>query len=321
MAKSKEKYSAAELAALILETQGSIRELLKSEDAALLSKADDDSKGDEPKEESAPPEASSAPAEESAPAEAPAPAPEASAAPPAASASPEAPAAPPGDAAPMDPAQASGQPAAAAPGFVEALKAAYAQLAEQEGGDEVLKSHWMALKEVIAARMAASAPPAAPGADPMAASPAPAAPAGADPMAASAPAAPAPASPPMVSSAPVPPPDMAMKSEKALLEKLAKSEAQIAELQKTMESVQRGFEVFTRKPVQTAIRGKDLTTLAKSEESPKVNVSELSKTELHKKLGEITKNPDMRKSERQLVNSYFAGTVKAEALQVLFEKK
>jgi hypothetical protein len=342
---AKTTYSKAELTALIKETQQQVRDLLKSEDAMAknadcappaspMVKEEDKKDGPPPKKD----ESSDSSSESSGP---PAddkkdgpPAPPAddksSAAPPAgdqsappapgADASASAPPADPTSAAPAAPAPGGDPAGSAATGdSVEALKAAYAQLSP-----EALKAHYMALKEIISAQVASAQSAAAPVA-PAPPAPAPGAPVGAPPAVAPAPAAPAAPAPdasaaalPAEGSMPVTD-ELAMKNENELNEKLAKSETKITELEKSLNTVTKAFELLMRKPERKALRGKDVS-LAKSEPVA-VEVAKLSATELAKKLAEVAKNPELKKSDRNLINGYFNKKVKAADLQVLFDKK
>lgn len=302
----------AELAALIRETRQELRDLLKSEDAAL---AKDDDKSappaDDKKEDSAPPADSTGDSSSAPP-------------PPAASASPAAPPAPPADpsagapptgdpasAPPADPA-ASADPAAAAGSAggdsVETLVAAYSQLAAQPGGPEMLRAHFMALKQVIAQTTGAVDPAAS-------APPAPAAPPAAPPAPAATPDAAPPGLPPEGMQ-----PDLAMKNEKELLEKLGKAEGELASMKKDVANMAVILEKFTRKPERKGLTGKDVAALTKSEPVV-VDPTKLKKDELNKKLAEIAKNPELKKSDRDLINDYFGRKVKVADLAPLFEKK
>jgi hypothetical protein len=340
---AKTTYSKAELTALIVETQKQVRDLLKSEDAALLAKEEEKKDGPPPKKDESKDSSSSSdssessgppsddkssdgppapPADDSSSAAPPA---GDSSAPPAPGADASAPPAPGADPASPSPAPASADPAAASPtggDSVEALKAAYAQLTP-----ESRKMHFLVLKDLCAADVAATASAAAPvapapaGAAPPAPAPAPAAPVA--PPAAP-PAAPGPDA--ASASAPLPPEasnpvtdELAMKNEKELNEKLAKSEAKISDLEKSLTSVTKAFELLMRKPERKAVRGKDVS-LAKSEPVA-VEVAKLSSTDLAKKLAEVAKNPELKKSDRDLINGYFNKRVKAADLQVLFDKK
>lgn len=312
------KLNKAEMAALIDETRQELNNLMKSEtaQAALLAKGDGPPPDDKKEDSGPPPDDSSSSDSAGGP-----PPPDASSAPPPdASASPAPPAGPPDASAsagapPDASAPPAGDPAASAnpADSVETLKAAYAQLPP-----EALKAHFMALKEVIAASMAPAAPMAgAPPADPMAGA------MGAPPAASASPAPPPMAPAASASPAPMAPPvdPMAMKNEKELLEKLAKFEARFADQEKSLGSVIQGFEILMRKPERKAIRGKDIAGLAKSEPTA-VDVSKLSRPELLKKCSELASNPDLKKSDRDLITRYVSDRqAKSATLQVLFDKK
>jgi hypothetical protein len=302
-------YSQTELADLINATRAEVNKLLKSEEASgqpvaptITKDEGSDSKPPPKKDESAPPaddkSSSAPPADASAP-----PADDASAPPPPApdaSTAPVDPAA--GDASPpVDPSQASAAP----PDSVESLKAAYAQLPP-----EALKAHFMALREVIAASVAAQSPaaPASPVAPAAVAAP-PAGPPAAPPASAVAP-------PP---AAPAMPPEAAMKNEKEMQEKLAKSEEKIAELSKGLETVTKLFDKIVRKPQRHGVRVMD-PELVKSE-PVQVDTKSMKRVDLLKAVSDLAKNPDLKKSDRQLINDYVAKRVSADKIQVLFDKK
>lgn len=315
---TKDKYQDEELSALIQETRSQIADLLKSEEAALrknaIVKADDDKGPPDEGSESSGGDSSggdSAPAPSAEPSASAPPGGDASAPPPAPGGDPMASAAPPGGA-PADPAAAAGS---AGGDSVETLMAAYSQLPP-----ESLRSHFMALKQVIATQMAAPAAGGAPGgappmgADPMASA---APPMGADPMSAGA-GAPPPAAPPAgpgmagEGSKPIDPASqMALKSEKEMSKRFE-------QIEKSLESVTKGFELLMRKPDRKGITGKDV--IAKSEPQA-VDITKLKPAEINKALSDVARNPNLKKSDRDLINGYFNKKVKVADLAPLFEKK
>jgi hypothetical protein len=115
-------------------------------------------------------------------------------------------------------------------------------------------------------------------------------------------------------------PAMAMKSEsdKELLEKLTKAEGSVKTLESSVEKITKAFELMLSKPQRKAVTGKDLAKSAKEVE--KVDVTKLTKAQLATKLTELA-HKDLKKSERNLINGFYKGTVKVEALAALFEVK
>ncbi len=117
---------------------------------------------------------------------------------------------------------------------------------------------------------------------------------------------------------------MAMKSEKtdravALVKKEAdEAKAELAEVKKSMEAVTKAFELLLKKPVRQAVTGKDMVTMAKSEQA--VDVSKLSKAEITAKLGRITRDPKLEKSDRNLVNDFYNNKVNVDAIAHLLNK-
>jgi hypothetical protein len=324
MATTKTTYTNAELNALIAEFSQEFDTLVKAEATKMpaLKKSDDgdsddkappSKEGSESGSESAPPADASA----SAPPDAP-PAPDASAA--------SAPPAPDASAA-----SAPADPAASAAGAdpMQALVQAYGQLSDGE-----LQQHFMALKQVLDAKMAASAGPAA-GAPPAAAGAAPAgmappAPAGMAPPAPAPEASLPPAGPGAVSplagegSQPVDPnATMALKSEfDSKLNELKKSsdkaieekDAEIARLNKSVEGLVESMTKFFGTPQRKGVTGKDIGAGLMKSEKP---VVELSKSEITKKLTAAARNPKLEKKDRELINNFYKGTVSVDALSHL----
>lgn len=219
-----------------------------------------------------------------------------------------------------DPAAAGGvppaDPAAGAAGGdpVQALTQAYSQLSPEE-----LQSHFFALQQVLQAQMGGGAGGAAP-------APGAGAPPGADPMAASAgapgpaaagapPAAPGGAGPaPMAGegSKPVDPmASMAMKSMKDELD-LVKGERDA--LKKSLTGLSETLEKLASKPQPKAIQATDAAVLSKSEQ-PKTLT--MTRQQVLKKLAVVAANPDLKKSDRNLINKFCVGGVEVDAISHL----
>ncbi len=315
------KIKESELKALLEEVATDLSKAFESEKDKLVKAelAKDDAPGEETPDESPA-------ADASAPADAPpspspeegsesAPAPDA-----AASASPDGAPAP--DAA-MDP--AADAAAALTP---EALQAEYSKLAPEE-----LDMH---IKAALAAKAAvAGAPDASAGAPPMA-PPDASASAGAPP----APAA-APPSPPM------PDDPMALKSElsaghkkanggqikaggslgksedesdgkiEALLkesaEKVAALEALVKSQGEDNENLAKAIKLMMEQPLRKAVTSVAHLPKVEAEKAP------LTKAVINARLKELSAKPDLKKSDRQLINDFYDGVVKADALAPLFE--
>ena len=291
-------YSNAELNALISEFSTEFDALVKSEVAKgeSLAKAEGDSDGDEgpPKKEASSPPVSDASADASPPAGSPPPADASASTPPEA---------------PPDAAAASPEaPGATAADPMEALKQAYKQLSPEE-----LQQHVLALSEVMKAQQASAAP--APVPDAMGAG----APAGMPPPPPAA-GAPAPAAPAMAGegSKPVDPMStMALKSELEKEIKLIKAERDAANSKAATleESVMALTDTLTKaisQPTRKALTGKDIDGLLKSEQKP-VTFDHLSRTEITRKLTAVAKT-ELKKSDRELINNFYKGTVKVDAL-------
>ncbi len=269
--------------------------------------ADDEGGSDDaapsPSPDGPPADASSAPAGAS-PSPSPSPAPDASASP----------------AGAVDPMAAAGaqDPAMAGAGADQGgqLEQAYAALSDDE-----LKAHMQALTASVMARMGAQDQglmgAGAPAADPMGGSPAAAGPAmpemappaGPDASASMSPppapaqkAMPAPAAPQMLKAAPAP--GMVVKSERAAKEEtLSKaSEERIQGLEKTLEGVTSLLEAILTKPVQRSVTSM-AEYIAKSE-SDKPATRKMSRAELMKAATEKSKQPDLKKSERDVINKF-----------------
>lgn len=229
--------------------------------------------------------------------------------------------APGGDAeAPADPAAAG--PEAGAPGAdagapadpamdqaplsPEALQAEYAKLPPEE-----LDMH---IQAALAAK-AALAGPAGPGADGMA-------PMGPD-AGAPVPPAPAPSPAPMAMNEDFhnsPERDAPHGKGAPGMELARKHEQEISELKALVKSQQEEFNQvatalknFVEAPQRKAVTS--VAHLAKTEAPPKV----ITKESINSRLLELSKRPDLKKSDRQLINDFYDGKVKADALAPLFE--
>lgn len=309
------KYTKEELRGLIAETRAQLGDLLKAE-AGKQVPVPDANGGQMKKEEESAGE-SHAPAEESSASSSESSGPPAPASDSASAGGPPAPDASASASAPADP--AAGGSAGGAPVDLPSLVAAYSQLSPEE-----LQMHVQALQQVMSA--AQGAPPAG-GAPVGAGGPPPGDPAMAG----------APAGGPPPGGAPAPGPDavapmaaegskpvdpaMAMKSEsnKDVLERLTKAEGNAKNLESTVEKLTKAMELMLTKPQRKAVTGKDLAKSAKEVE--KVDVTKLTKAQLTAKLTEVARKPDLKKSERNLINSFYKNQVKVEALAPLFETK
>lgn len=320
------KLNKSELNKLLAQVTDDVQELLKHEadEGESLSKADE---GEEAPAEKKPEGSSSEPTGE-----------EASAAPPA---GPEASAdagPPPGPEAGMEGAPPEGEgsptgdPAADAGATPEALQAEYAQLPPEE-----LKMHFLACKAALMAVMSGQ-----PGADGAAGGPPPGPEASAD--AGAAPMGGPPGAPPAgpEASAPVPPAPQfgkkefksegsggqMSKSEKEFSERLSKAEeamAEVVELKKALASkdqtiaaleenvgkVAAGFEkLLTRQQVmRKSLTGISYVTKPGAEvANPTADFSHMSKSEVVRKLNEVTASPNLSSADRNLITRYTVGT-------------
>jgi hypothetical protein len=217
--------------------------------------------------------------------------------------------------APADPAAAS----PSAPLDVESLKAEYSQLPPEE-----LEMHLVACKAAYAEQQAAAggvspdagAPPA-PGASP---SPSPS-PSPAPPPAAASPS-PSPSAPPGPPADQSPPP--AMKGEMSAGKQLevadaknrngglAKSEdvlqleAKIEEQDKMINGLAKAIELVFQKPQRKAVTS--VSFLAKGEQNSNTEIT-LTRPEILAKLNAKVLDPSLKKSDRQLINSFCVGSV------------
>jgi len=292
------KIKESDLKALLDEVASDLSKAFESEKDKLV-KADlakDDAPGEESPGEEAP---APAPEEgsESAPPDAPPEAPPADAsAPPDASASPDGAPAPD---APLDPAAEAS--AALTP---EALQAEYSKLAPEE-----LDMH---LKAALAAKAAvAGAPDASAGAPPMA------------------PPGPEASAPPMAPPAGPPMDPLAMKSELSVDQKanggqISKSEksnsdeiealkALVKSQAEDTENLAKALKLMLEQPLRKAVTSVAHLPKVEAEKAP------LTKASISARLKELSQKPDLKKSDRQLINDFYDGRVKADALAPLFE--
>lgn len=189
--------------------------------------------------------------------------------------------APPPDAPPAPGADAPpGGEEAGAPTFDE-LKAEFAKLAPEE-----LEMYFLAAKAAMQEAQGA------PGAG---APPSPSASAGPPPSAA-----PSPSAPP------------AMKAEMKPNGELAKAEAKIAELSQHVENLAKMVEHLAV-PQRKAITAS--TYLGKSEDK----ATTMTDTQIKQKLGERARERDLKKSDRELINSFCVGTVNKKDIEHLLK--
>lgn len=298
------KIKESELKDILAEVAEDLAKAFKSTEDKLA-KAEPIAKDDGPPQEDESPEASSAPAEGSEGSEPSAPPADASAppAPPA-----DASAAPSPDASPapegMDP--AADQAAALTP---EALQAEYSKLAPEE-----LDMH---IKAALAAKAAVAGAPDAGGLPPPDASAAPA-------MDASAPPAAPPAPPAMKAELPPSPErkgkdsiDSIAKSEFEALNKKQNDEieglkAMIKSQADEIETLVKIAKHIVEQPLRKAVTS--VAHLPKVEEK-----KELTAAAIHARLKTLSAKSDLKKSDRQLINDFYDGRVKADKLAPLFE--
>jgi hypothetical protein len=295
-----------DLLSLVEEVRRDMNSIIKSEAAKGRLKKSDEG------EESEPEGGESAPADDAPPAGGDAP----PAGDPSASAPPTDGAPPAGDpsAPPADPAAGEAAPAAG-PSFEE-LVTLYTQLPPED-----FEAHLAAIQQAAQTRGggAMGAPGAGPSADPAAAGAmgAPGAGPSAPPAGPSAPpsAGPGPSAPP--SAPPSPGPEDAFKSE---------TRSQVEALTKAVETLTKGFEAIVTAPKRKAVTGVTFVPMAKSEEPLKPArkpFADLAKNrqELHDALVEMTKDPSLKKSDRERINAFYAGSLKVEGLESLFAEK
>ena len=298
------KIKESELKDILSEVAEDLAKAFKSTEDKLV-KAEPIAKDDGPpqEDESGSDEASSAPAEGSEGSEPSAPPADASAPPADASAPPASP-----DASPapegMDP--AADQAAALTP---EALQAEYSKLAPEE-----LDMH---IKAALAAKAAVAGAPDAGGLPPPDASAAPAPDASAPPA--------APPAPPALKAELKASPERGGKDS---IDSLGKSEFEamskkqndeIEALKALVKSQAEDIETLAKvaqKIMEQPLR-KAVTSVA---HLPKVEEKkELTRETIHARLKTLSAKPDLKKSDRQLINDFFDGRVKADKLAPLFE--
>lgn len=199
-----------------------------------------------------------------------------------------------------DGAAAGGPPAEGAPGeggeaggapSVEQLVQLYSQLP-----DEQFEAHFMAIQQVAEQKQGGASPEAGAGAPP-----------------------PAPAAGP---SAGAPPPGgapMAMsEADKAEMEGLKKSVKLLTDALETVtnaplrKSVTRYENGIAYIPYQGAVMAPEGKSLKKS-------FKELTKAEVHEKLKEVTADPKLAKSDRELINGYYSRSVTLDKLEKFFQ--
>lgn len=286
------KIKDSELKAILAEVEADLSKSLDAE-VSKLSKADGE---DAPpaKDEEIAPEASAPAAEESAPAAE-------MSAPPAEEASASAPEAPPAEGS-APPAEGAADPAQDDSISPEALQAEYAQL-----DPESLKAHYLAAKAALFAVMGAAEQSAAPAAPPEASAP-------------MAPPAPEGSAPALKAEA-----DMSAETKKAnggKIETVAKSEKSLSKSEKDellalREQVALQDKLFEllNTPVRKAVTAVDY--VAKSDVSAEKRV--LSKSEVTEKLKVVTADPKLAKSDRELVNRFYSGTVSIDQIEHLLK--
>lgn len=198
-----------------------------------------------------------------------------------------------------------------------ALEAEYAKLPPEE-----LKAHYLACKAALFAVMGGGegASPEA-GAPPPAAAPSPAAPA------------PSPAAPPMAMSemgtevgkdlqagnggegAPTPKPEAAAKAEVSPSASASVTKSEKDELEALKAQLDTMFKFVNKivgKPLQKAVTSAEYVAPAgeKADLDPKAVTS---------KLNELTRKPDLKKSDRDLINRFYDGEVKIDAIEHLLK--
>ena len=199
-----------------------------------------------------------------------------------------------------------GQPGAQGPVDPAALEAEYSKLPLPE-----LQAHYLAAKAALFAQMGQGQGQGAPQGAPPPSAPPPGPSAGAPP-------------PPGAGA----PPQMAMSADEGHAKETyghippnggygkedytKKSEgdmqAQINELTKIV-------NLFVGKPIQKAVTG--TSYVAKSEET--VEVKSITPAQVTAKLSQLTRSPDLKKSDRDLVNGYYEGTVNVSAIAHLLK--
>lgn len=192
----------------------------------------------------------------------------------------------------------------------QALEAEYAQLPLEE-----LKAHYLAAKAALFAAMQGGGDPAAAGAGAPPAGPA----AGASPSA-------PPAAPPAGPSASAGAPPMAMSEGKNIAgvsqqgnggQKVAVKKSETEQLQEQIEALTKIVSGFVNRPMQKAITG--TTYVRKSEDFGGENRKPMSENEITDKLTKLTRDPNLKKSDRDAINRYYEGAVKIDAIEHLLK--
>lgn len=223
----------------------------------------------------------------------------------------------------------AGEPGMEGPVDPAALEAEYAKLPPEE-----LKAHYLAAKAALFSVMGGQDQGAPP---PEAAPSAPAAPPASP--------APAPSAPPMAMSemgqecgkdlqagnggegAPAPKPEAGKavgKAEASASSPSASSPSASVTKSETVEDLKAQLEVMAKivnivvgKPLGKAITG--LNYVPKAGAAVETEPKKLSKAEITTKLAEITRKADLKKSDRNLIDGYYDGEVKLEAIEHLLK--
>ena len=101
------------------------------------------------------------------------------------------------------------------------------------------------------------------------------------------------------------------------------TKSEMAELKETVQTLAKAFEFILNAPNRKAVTSLPEFRLNKSEEkkAAMADVSSLSKTEIHTKLLELSKSEKLDAGERDRVNGYYFGTLKAEEIADIISKK
>jgi hypothetical protein len=194
-----------------------------------------------------------------------------------------------------------GQPGAEGPVDPAALEAEYAKLPIQE-----LQAHYLAAKAALFAMMGQGQGQEQ------------GAPQGAPPPSAPPPAGPSAGAPPPAGPSAGAPPQMAMSEGKQIPAgsgiggEMSKNES---DLQAQVEKLTSVLSLFIGKPIQKAVTG--TSYVAKSEET--TEVKSITPAQVTAKLSQLTRSPDLKKSDRDLVNGYYEGTVNVSAIAHLLK--
>ena len=175
------------------------------------------------------------------------------------------------------------------------LAEAYSELS-----DEDLHAHWEALKAVMMGRMGAdegvdqapNPPPSMGVAQPM-------------------------------STQGVPPPSgkaMTMSEKDEAGEKLAKAEEKIDELSKTVDKMSKLFEKMLSRPQPKAFSSlAEYQVVAKTEEEKAAPMASMTRGQIVAKLKEVTSKPELKKSDRDLVDGFLLFGAKPETIEHLLK--